>query len=169
MIADDKLYSESGPSSSPPGMGLDEDLASFIFSLIDQNAELMLKIQEINGGKRPTDQILADVHKQAESIRPEAEALASARADSIIRESEAKAKLEAEKILEEAKQRADAIIEEKTEMAIRHGLMIIQKAQDQALSIINEVEKQSARITALRDSKGGSFGLRSRLTGNKVK
>jgi len=169
MSTNDKFKAVSGLPSLPPAKGLDEELSFFISSLIDQNAELTRKLQELNSFGELTDQIMEEVHKQAETIKSQAQEDANARAAVIIRESEAKAKLEAEKILAEAKQKGQGIIEEKTQMAIQQGLLIIQKAQQQALSIIDGVEKQAEGITGWKSPRVGSPNLQQRPRGNKAK
>jgi len=156
------------PSLSP-ARGIDEESSLFISSLIDQNAELIRKLQELNSLSELVGQFMEEVYKQAETIKSQAEEDARARATAIIRESEAKAKLEAEKVLAEAKQKAEGIIEEKTQMAIQNGLLIIQKAQQQALSIIDEVEKQAQEITGWKSLRVGSPKPQQRLRGNNVK
>lgn len=169
MSANDKFQAVSGLPSLSPDMGIDEESSLFISSLIDQNAELIRKLQELNSLSELVDQFMEEVYKQAETIKSQAEEDARARAAAIIRESEAKAKLEAEKVLAEAKQKAEGIIEEKTQMAIQNGLLIIQKAQQQALSIIDEVEKQSQEITGWKSPRVGSPRPQQRLRGNNVK
>lgn len=169
MSANDKFQAVSGLPSLPPGNGFDEELSLFISSLIDQNAELIRKLQGLNSLSELANQTMDEVHKQAETIKSQAEEHAKARAAVIIRESEAKAKLEAENILAEAKQKAQGIIEEKTQMAIQQGLLIIQKAQQQALSIIDEVEKQAEGIPGWKSPRFGSPSLQQRLRGNKAK
>jgi len=169
MRENDKFQGVSELSSLPPARGFDEELSFFISSLIDQNAELTRKLQELNSPRELADQIMAEAHKQAETIKSQAEEDANTRAAAIIRESEAKAKLEADKILAEAKQKAEGIIEDKTQMAIQQGLLIIQRAQEQALSIIDEVEKQAQGITEWKNPKVGPSGFQQRLSGNKFK
>ena len=169
MSANDKFQAVSESSSLPPYRGLDEDLSSFISSLIDQNAELIRKLQELNSLSELADQIMEEVYKQAETMKSPAEEDANARAAVILRESEAKAKLQAEKILAEAKQKAEGIIEEKTQLAIQHGLLIIQRAEQQALSILDEVENQAEGIAGWKSPRVGSPSLQQRLRRNKVK
>jgi len=169
MRANDKFQAVSGLPPLQPASGLDQELSLFISSLIDQNSELIRKLQEINSLSELVDQFMEEVYKQAETIKSQAEGNANARAALIIRESEAKANLEAEQILAEAKQKAEGIIEEKTQMAIQHGLQIIQKAQQQALSIIDEIEKQTEGIVAWKSPRLGSPSLQQQLRRNKAK
>jgi len=169
MSANDKLQAVSRLPSLPRDGGFDEELSFFVSSLIDQNAELMRKLQGLNSLSELADQIIEEIHKQAETIKSQTKQDANARAAVIIRESEATAKLEAEKILAEAKQKGEGIIEEKTQMAIQQGLQIIQKAQQQALSIIDEVEKQAEGIVGWKSTGARSPALQQRLRGNKVK
>lgn len=132
---------------------VDEDLFALISSLIDQNAELMQKVQELNSQKGLASGVVAEADKQAESIKPSVEMEARDRASTIIREAETKAKIEADKILAEAKQEGEKIIEEKTQFAIGQGLLIVNKAQEKASSIVDELRKQAEAIAIKANHK----------------
>jgi len=132
----------------------DEDLLTLISSLINQNAELMQKVQELCSQKELTNIVVTEVRKQAEAIKVIVEMVARDKASAIITEAEIKAKIEADKILAEAKHKAEEIIEDKTQFAIQQGLLIINKAQEQALSILDDVQKQAEAISIKANQKG---------------
>jgi vacuolar-type H+-ATPase subunit H len=77
----------------------DEDLFALISSLIDQNSELQLKLQELNAQEKIRGKIIEDAHKEAREIRLTAEKEAQDRAAIITSEAETKTKLEAERII----------------------------------------------------------------------
>jgi vacuolar-type H+-ATPase subunit H len=133
--------------------GTDEDLVTLISSLIDQNAELMQKVQESCSQKELTSIVVTEVHKQEEAIRLLVEMVARDKASAIITEAEIKAKIEADNILAEAKRKAEKIVEEKSQLGIQQGLLIINKAQEQALSILDGVQKQAEAITSKANQK----------------
>ena len=122
---------------------VDEDLFALISSLIEQNAELMQKVQELNSQKELTNSVVTEAHKQEETIKLFVEMVARDRASAIIKEAKTKARIEADRILAEAKTEAQEIIEEKNDFAVKQGLLIINKAQEKALSILDEVRKQA--------------------------
>lgn len=169
MNSNEKLQADFGLPSLPLAEGFDEDLSSFISNLIDQNAALIRKLQEFDSLEELANRVMSEAYEQAQTIISQADKEANARTAAIIRESEEKAKLVADKIMAEAKQKGEGIIEEKRQMAIQHGLLIIQKAQDQALAILDEVEKQTKGITEWKRPSVGSFAFQQRLKGNKVK
>jgi vacuolar-type H+-ATPase subunit H len=119
-----------------------EDLFALISSLMDQNAELMQKIQELNYQKELANSVGTEAHKQEQTIILFVEMVARDRASAIIKEAETEAKIEAEEI-----------IEEKTQFAIEQGLLIINKAQERALSILDDVRKQAEAITSKDNRK----------------
>jgi hypothetical protein len=121
-----------------------EDLFALISSLMDQNAELMQKIQELNYQKELANSVGTEAHKQEQTIKLFlfVEMVARDRASAIIKEAETEAKIEAEEI-----------IEEKTQFAIEQGLLIINKAQERALSILDDVRKQAKAITSKDNRK----------------
>jgi len=133
--------------------GTDEDLVTLISSLIDQNAELMQKVQESCSRKELTIIVVTEVHQQDEATRLLVEMVARDKASAIITEAEIKAKIEADNILAEAKRKAEEIVEEKSQLAIQQGLLIINKAQERALSILDGVQKQAEAITGKSNQK----------------
>ncbi|MBM3156401.1 MAG: hypothetical protein FJ004_03860 [Chloroflexi bacterium] len=87
-----------------PGMaGLDDDIASFINSLVDQNSELINKLEHVDSLKKLADRTVLEARKEAESIKTEAER----RVAEIIAEADKKAKAEARKIISRAKKKAE--------------------------------------------------------------
>jgi len=132
---------------------VDEDLFALISSLIEQNAELMQKVQELNSQKELTNSVVTEAHKQEETIKLFVEMVARDRASAIIKEAKTKARIEADRILAEAKTEAQEIIEGKNDFAVKQGLLIINKAQEKALSILDEVRKQAEAITSKANQK----------------
>jgi len=146
---------------------VDEDLLALISCLIDQNAELMQKIQGLNSHKELANSLVREAHEQEETTRLSVEKEARDFALGIIREAETKtktkieagkilaeARIEAERILAEAKQKAQETIEQKNQFAVQQGLLIIDKAQERAFSILKEVQKQAEEINGKANQKG---------------
>jgi len=132
---------------------VDEDLFALISSLMDQNAELMQKIQELNYQKELANSVGTEAHKQEETIKLFVEMEARDRASAIIKEAETKARIEADKVLAEAKQEAEEIRGKKTQFAIKQALLIVATAQEKALSILDDVRKQAEEITGMANHK----------------
>ncbi len=132
---------------------LDEDTFALISSLIDQNAELMLKLQALNSQKELANIPEIKAHDKEATRGCPLEREARDKASTIISEAETKARTEADRILAEAKRKAEEIVEEKTQFAIQQGLLIINKSQERALSILNEVRQQAEAITTKDNHK----------------
>jgi vacuolar-type H+-ATPase subunit H len=132
---------------------VDEDLFALISSLIEQNAELMQKVQELNSQKELANSVVTEAHKQEETIKLFVEMEARDRASAIIKEAETKARIEADKVLAEAKQEAEEIRGKKTQFAIKQALLIVATAQEKALSILDDVRKQAEEITGMANHK----------------
>jgi vacuolar-type H+-ATPase subunit H len=137
VSTNDKSKSFPELPSLPPETNNNADLASFIFSLlIDQNTELMQKMQELNSQKRLADEIAAEVQQKANVLSLLAEKEVNSRVDNIISDAEEKAKAEADRIISEATTQAEAI-----------GTLKENQANDRAISIIREAETR-AKIEA---------------------
>ena len=126
---------------------LDDDVFALMSSLIDQNAELMQKVQELNSQKELANTAVRDVLNQEQTIKLLVEMVTKDMTSLIMADAMRKAEMERERTLAEAKAEAEKIIEEKTQFAIEQGLLIINKAQERALLILNEVRKQAEAIT----------------------
>jgi len=157
MSTRDGLDKTVGLDTQQLANAAEEDLFTLISSLINQNAELMQKVEELNSQRGLANSVVPEISKQAETVKLSVEMEAKGKASAIIREAERKARVEADKILLEAKaeadktralakREADDIIEEKTHFAIKQGLLIVNKAQEQALSILDDVRKQAEAI-----------------------
>jgi len=127
-----------GMESSELGEVVDNDMLAFFSSLIEENAKLTQRLQELDSQTKLPDDIVAEAHRKAGAIRLLAEKQSRDRAVAIIGESLGKAKLEANRILEEAKEKGQAIMEEETKSAQQYGLLIIKKAREKAISILEE-------------------------------
>lgn len=133
--------------------GSDEDLFALISSLIDQNAELMQKVHELNSQKELANIVLTEVVKQEETIRLLVEIVSLDRASVIVEDAKTNARIEGDRILAEAKRKAEEIVEGKTQLAIQQGLLIINKAEEKALSTLEEVRKQAEAISGKANRK----------------
>jgi vacuolar-type H+-ATPase subunit H len=83
--------------------GLDDDIASFINSLIDQNSELVNRLRHVDSLKELADKTVLEARKEAVSIKAEAEEKAA----KIITGAEKKARAAARKIINRAKKKAE--------------------------------------------------------------
>jgi vacuolar-type H+-ATPase subunit H len=106
--------------------GLDDDMASFINSLIDQNSELVNKLEHVDSLRELADRTVLEARKEAENIKTEAEEKAA----KIVTWAEEKAKAAAHKIVNKAKEKAQAEAEK-----------IIAGAKEDASRIIAEAKK----------------------------
>ena len=156
MSMEDTLDRTSGLDSLKHAIasGIDEDVFAMISSLMDQNAELIHRLQELTSQKEPASGVVSKAHKQEETSELSVEKEAMEKASAIIREAEMKAKVEADKILAEARRKGEGIVEEKTQFAVQQGLLIINKAQERALAILNEVQQQAEAIASKSNHKG---------------
>jgi vacuolar-type H+-ATPase subunit H len=125
----------------------DEDLFALISSLIDQNSELQLKLQELNSQEKIRAKIIEDAHKEAREIRLRAEKEAQDRAAITIREADTKAKLEAERIIGEARQKVEDIVKDKIHSAIYQGSEIIDKSQEQYQLVVEDDKRKAEAIS----------------------
>jgi len=89
--------------SGPAADGLNDDISAFINSLIDQNSELVNKLEHIDSLKKLADKTVLEARREAESIKVEAEEKAA----EIITGAEKKARTEARKIINKAKKKAE--------------------------------------------------------------
>ena len=131
----------------------DKDLLAFISSLIDQNAELERKLQELIPQKELADNIIEDAHKKGREILFSAEKEAQDRAAAIISGAETKAKFEAERIIAETRQKVEDIVKDKIQSAVNQGSVIIDKAQEQAESILKDARAQAESICGRANKK----------------
>ena len=138
MSAGNRFEEIVGMESSELGEVVDNDMLAFFSSLIEENAKLTQRLQELDSQTKLPDDIVAEAHRKAGAIRLLAEKQSRDRAVAIIGESLSKAKLEANRILEEAKEKGQAIMEEETKSAQQYGLLIIKKAREKAISILEE-------------------------------
>lgn len=144
MISENRFEEIVGMRSLELGKVVDKDMLAFFSSLIEQNAKLIQKLQELDCLTKLPDDIVAEAHRKAGAIRLLAEKQARDRAVAIIGESLSKAKLEGDRILAEAKEKGQIIIEEETKSAQQYGLRIIEKAKEKAISILEDAKGQVA-------------------------
>jgi cell division septum initiation protein DivIVA len=136
-----------------------EEIYSFISSLIDQNAELAGKIEDLNSRIKLLEDSKVEVYSQEEfiasDIEKEANRKASAiiseaenRAAAIILEAENRAKLEMDRIRAEAERKIEDTKQEQINMAIQEGQVITQKAIEMAGMIEARAREEAKKIMA---------------------
>jgi F0F1-type ATP synthase membrane subunit b/b' len=152
----------------PAVNGLDGELASFLTSLIDQNAELAVKLEHMDSMMELAEKTVIEAAKEAERIRADAAKEANARASDIVAEAEGTAKaaalevvtkskgaaeVEAQRIIAEARHRSEANVAE-----------VRKKAEEEALLIRREAEQLLAsRMQTAQSAAKASEGLCARL------
>jgi len=147
MSSENRFEEIVGMESSELGKVVDKDMLAFLSSLIEQNAELTQKLDQLNSQMKFADDIVAEAHRKAGTIRLLAERQANDRAAAIISESEKKAKVEADRIVAWARKEAEDI-----------RLLREREASDRAAAIIGEsqskVKLAADRILAEAKEKG---------------
>jgi vacuolar-type H+-ATPase subunit H len=125
----------------PPSDGQDGGLMAFINSLIDQNAELAAKLENMDSLMELAEKTVIEAGKEAEAMRAEAENEANARAAAIVARAVEKAKAAAQKIIARAKEKAEA-------EAQRIIAEAKQKAEHQAQEITKAADEKGSQIIA---------------------
>jgi vacuolar-type H+-ATPase subunit H len=145
----------SEPSFGTAANGLDPDeVYSFIIALIDQNAELVGKLENLDSLKKLSENIIIEARRQAECIASEIEKEANNRASAIISEAENRAKVEADRIKAKEERKIEDARQERINTAIQEGQVITQKAiekaeiiearaKEEVKKIIDEAEKKA--------------------------
>ena len=125
------------PQQSIPGLdGMQDDLSSLVVGLMDQNAELLNKLERME----------SLVHKSREKAKVEAERINSKaleRAERIITRAKEKAGESAQKKISVAEKRAQTIIRVAEEEASRIIVAAEMIAEEEALPVIQEAEQLS--------------------------
>jgi F-type H+-transporting ATPase subunit b len=138
--------------SVPPSDGRDGELTAFINSLIDQNAELAGKLENMDSLMELAEKTVIEAGKEAERIGAEAEKEANARAAAIVARAVEKAKVAAQKIVSRAKEKAEAearrIIDEAQKRAEESLQEKISSAEQQAQEIMKVAEGKGSLIIA---------------------
>jgi vacuolar-type H+-ATPase subunit H len=135
---------------APPSDGQDGELTAFINSLINQNAELAGKLENIDSLTELAEKTVIEAGKEAERIRVEAETEANARAAAIVARSAEKAKAAAQKVIARAKERADS---EARRIIAEAGQKAEQSFQERLLS----AEQQAQEIKKAAEQKGSQI------------
>jgi len=139
----------SAPSFWAAKNGLDPDeVYSFITALIDQNADLVSKLEKLDSLIKLSEDASAEARRKAEHITSEIEKEARNRASAIISEAENKAKAEADRIKAEAERKTEEARQERINTAIQEGQVITQKAIETAEAIEARAEAESRKIIA---------------------
>ena len=147
----------------PAGDGLEGELAAFVNSLIEQNAELAGKLESIDSLMELAEKTVIEAGREAEGIRAEAETEANARAAAIVARAVEKARAAAQKVIAKAKEKAEAetrrIIAEanqKAEQSLQERLSL---AEQQAQEMLKAAEEQGSRIIAEAQEKAEEEAL----------
>jgi len=147
MSLENRFEEIAGMQSSELGKVVDQDMLALFSSLIEQNAKLTQKLQELDSQTKLADDIAAAAHRRGEAIILLAEKEANDRATAIISESENKAKVEAGRIVAGARKESEDI-----------RLLIEREARDRAAAIIGESQSKAKleadRILAEAKEKG---------------
>lgn len=163
MSAEDSLTEVVGLQSAQSAGAADGDMMAFISNLIEQNAELTRKLQELASRTKLADDIVTEAHSKAEAIRLSADREANDRTAAIIRECEKKAKEEADRIVAEAQKQAEAIRTLKVKEANDRAAAIISestaKAKLEADRILAEAKEQGHVIIEEETKKAQQYGL----------
>jgi vacuolar-type H+-ATPase subunit H len=129
--------------------GLDEaEVSSFISTLIQQNNELINKVEHLNALTKLAESTVVEAEKQANSIKMQTEEEAKAQAASIIAAAEEQAKSEADKIIAESKQRAEEVAQARVSLAERQAEETIKNAEARAGNVKRVAEEEASRIVA---------------------
>ena len=160
--------------------GLDGELASFINSLIDQNAELAGKLENIDSLMELAEKTVIEAGKEAEGIKLEAEKEANARSASIVVRAEEKAKAAAQKVIARAKEKAEAearriiaeaekrageSVQEKLSLAEQQARDIMKAAEEEGSSIIVGAQNKAEEVAQLIKKEAGQLLASSQKTG----
>ena len=141
MSSENRFEEIVGLKSPELGKVVDKDILALLSSLIDQNAELTQKLDQLNSQMKYADDIVA------EAIKRLAEKEANDGAAAVISESEKRAKVEADGIVAGAHKEAEDI-----------RLLIERQARDRAAAIIGESQSKAKleadRILAEAKEKG---------------
>ncbi len=123
-----------------------DELRSFIISLVDQNAELGRKLEELNSVIKLSENTIIEVRKQAERIASEIVKEANNKASAIISEAQKTGELEEDRIKAEAKQKKEHARQEGINAAAEEGQVILQSAIDKAEIIKAQAEVEAKKI-----------------------
>jgi hypothetical protein len=123
--------------------GLDGELTSFVISLIDQNAELAVKVQSMHALLELAEKRVIERGKEAEGIKADAEKEANAGAADTILKAEGKAKVAAQEVVAKSKEKAEA---EARQRANENLAAVRKKAEEETLPVRKEAEQLLASI-----------------------
>lgn len=141
----------------PAGDGQDGELMAFINSLIDQNAELAAKLENIDSLTELAEKTVIEAAKEAEVIRAEAETEANDRAvekaraaaQKVIAKAKEKAETEAGRIIAEAGQKAEQSLQERLSLAEQQAREIVKAAEERVSRIIAEAHEKAEQEALL--------------------
>lgn len=149
--------------SSLFGNGLDEsDVLLFVSSLIEQNSELMVELEQAESLIKLIVEGAQDAARQVESARAEIDRIASeARllSEKTTHEQLSAAEEQAQSILKSARERAEAILRAAQDEASRIAFEARQQigaAKRQAKQIVDAAEAEASKIKGRTEATGGN-------------
>jgi vacuolar-type H+-ATPase subunit H len=135
------------PESVLAGDGLEGELMTFINSLIDQNAELAAKVEDIDSLTELAERSVIEAGREAERIRAEAEKEAASRSADIMAKAIEKASAAAQEIIATAKDKVEAearrVIAEANQKAEKQAREIMKAAEEEGSRIITEAREKA--------------------------
>jgi vacuolar-type H+-ATPase subunit H len=129
-----------------PLNSMDGEVASFITSLIDQNAELAEKLEHMDSLTELAEKTVIEAGKEAERIKAEAEKEANAGVADIVARTEGRANVEAHRIIAKAKQRSEDSMAEVQKQA-EEEVLLVRKEAEQLLASSKQTAESPARVS----------------------
>lgn len=148
--------SQKGPRLAPTADALDTELYAFIIGLIDQNAELVAKLEQMEYQGGVTEEAIRDIQEQVQ-IGTSIEVNVNASDYGVIPDDGSGIKAEADKILAEAELAIQENRKKIIDKAVQEGLIIVQKAMQRAEEILAQT-KEKAEAEANRIIAGARKG-----------
>jgi vacuolar-type H+-ATPase subunit H len=131
--------------------GLDEDeIRSFVDSLIEQNASLLAKLEHLDSLKKLAEMTVIEAQKEAESLRVEIEGNANTKAAAILAEATEAAEKQVKERIKEAKRYAEVIntgAEVIRAAAVEEANRLKAEAAQNAEELLREIRSSSKKET----------------------
>jgi len=137
----------------PAGDGQEGELMAFINSLIDQNAELAAKLENVDSLMELAEKTVIEAGEEAEGIRAEAEREANARAAAIVARAVGKAKAASHKVITEAKEKAEA----EAQRIIAEARQRAEECEESVQERLSLAEQQAQEITKAAEERGSQI------------
>jgi len=133
-----------------------DELRSVITSLVDQNAELGRKVEELNSVIKLSENTITEVRKQAERIAGEIVKEANNKASAIISEAQEKVKLEADRIEAETKQKKTQA-EAEAKRIIDEAKSIVNLSENTLIEVRKQAERMAGDIVKEANNKASAI------------